>query len=85
MKAGIQARGAVALAAVALTGVSGVLAEARVFVGTKKANKVTGTKKGDTIRLGAGELTAPSAGAAAIESSARPARTVSRATGVATG
>lgn len=54
MKAGMHALGRVALATVALTGVSGVVAEARVYVGTKKADRVSGTNKADTIRAGAG-------------------------------
>jgi Ca2+-binding RTX toxin-like protein len=54
MKARLHAFGALALATIALMGVSSVVAEARVFVGSKKANKIRGTNKADTIRPGAG-------------------------------
>jgi Ca2+-binding RTX toxin-like protein len=43
-----------ALAASALLGATTILAEARMFRGTKAPNRVVGTKKADTMRLGAG-------------------------------
>jgi hypothetical protein len=54
MKSRIRFIAVASLAAVALMGLTSVLAEARLFTGNKKANKVVGTKKADNIRLGAG-------------------------------
>jgi hypothetical protein len=52
------------LAVVALMSAMTLAADARVFVGTKKANNVTGTNKGDKIRLGAGNDRASGRGGA---------------------
>jgi Ca2+-binding RTX toxin-like protein len=54
MKPRLSALTTVALAAVAMTGLTAALTEARVFKGNKKANNVVGTKKADKINLGAG-------------------------------
>ena len=54
MKARFSTLVLAALAAVALTGLSAALSEARLFKGSSKANKVVGTKKADTIRLRGG-------------------------------
>lgn len=54
MKSRIRFIAVASLAALALIGATGVLAEARKFTGNKKSNKVVGTKKADNIRLGAG-------------------------------
>jgi Ca2+-binding RTX toxin-like protein len=54
MQAGVPRIGLVAVATmVAVLGMS-MIAEARVFSGSGKANRVNGTKKADTIRLRAG-------------------------------
>lgn len=54
MQAGVSRIGSVAVAAVAVVLATSMVAEARVFSGSGKANRVKGTKKSDTIRLRAG-------------------------------
>jgi Ca2+-binding RTX toxin-like protein len=55
VQAGSRALAARALAlALAIVGAVGAPAAARVFNGTKKSNRVSGTSKADVIRLGAG-------------------------------
>ena len=54
MQAGVSRIGSVAVAAMAVVLATSMIAEARVFSGTGKANSVKGTKKADTIRLRAG-------------------------------
>jgi Ca2+-binding RTX toxin-like protein len=54
MQAGVSRIGSVAVAAMFAVLVTSVIAEARVFTGSGKANRVKGTKKADTIRLRAG-------------------------------
>jgi hypothetical protein len=54
MQAGVSRIGSVAVAAMIAVLATSVIAEARVFTGSGKANRVKGTKKADTIRLRAG-------------------------------
>ena len=54
MQAGVPRIGLVAVAAMAAVLATSMIAEARVFSGSGKANRVKGTKKADTIRLRAG-------------------------------
>jgi Ca2+-binding RTX toxin-like protein len=54
MQAGVSRIGSVAVAAMVAVLATSMIAEARVFTGSGKANRVKGTKKADTIRLRAG-------------------------------
>jgi hypothetical protein len=58
MQAGVPRIGLVAVAAMAAVLGTSMIAEARVFSGSGKANRVNGTKKADTIRLRGGNDTA---------------------------
>ena len=58
MQAGVPRIGLVAIAAMIAVLATSVIAEARVFSGSGKANRVKGTKKADTIRLRGGNDTA---------------------------
>ena len=54
MQAGVSRIGLIAAAAMIAVLATSMIAEARVFTGSGKANRVQGTKKADTIRLRAG-------------------------------
>lgn len=54
MKAGVPRIGSVAATAMTAVLATSMIAEARVFTGSSKANRVKGTKKADTIRLRSG-------------------------------
>jgi Ca2+-binding RTX toxin-like protein len=54
MQAGVSRIGLIAAAAMIAVLATSMIAEARVFTGSGKANRVKGTKKADTIRLRAG-------------------------------
>jgi Ca2+-binding RTX toxin-like protein len=54
MQAGVPRIGLAAIAAMAVLLATSMIAEARVFSGSGKANRVKGTKKADTIRLRGG-------------------------------
>jgi hypothetical protein len=54
MQAGVSRIGSVAVAAMVAVLATSMIAEARVFTGSSKANRVKGTKKADTIRLRSG-------------------------------
>ena len=64
MQAGVPRIGLVAIAAMIAVLATSVIAEARVFSGSGKANRVKGTKKADTIRLRGGNDTARAGGGA---------------------
>jgi Ca2+-binding RTX toxin-like protein len=54
MQAGVSRIGLIAPAAMIAVLATSMIAEARVFTGSSKANRVKGTKKADTIRLRSG-------------------------------
>ena len=54
MQAGVSRIGLIAAAAMIAVFATSMIAEARVFTGSGKANRVKGTKKADTIRLRSG-------------------------------
>ena len=64
MQAGVSRIGSVAVAAMIAVLATSMIAEARVFSGSGKANRVKGTKKADTIRLRAGNDSANGRGGA---------------------
>jgi hypothetical protein len=54
MQAGVPRIGFVAIAAMVAVLATSMIAEARVFSGSGRADRVSGTKKADTIRLRGG-------------------------------
>jgi Ca2+-binding RTX toxin-like protein len=62
MQAGVSRIGLIAAAAMIAVLATSMIAEARVFTGSGKANRVKGTKKADTIRLRAGNDSASGRG-----------------------